>query len=60
MIQQICQQLPSGAMVFGFIGYSAWEWFMGHTVFGSTLGLLVEHPLTTFMDWVKSKVNGPK
>lgn len=54
-IQQLCQQLPNGALMIGFIVYTAWEWFLGRTVFGSTVGLVLVHPTIAFMRWMNNK-----
>ena len=53
MLQQICTQLPNSVIVIGLLGYATFEWFMGNTSFGSTLGLVVESPLTWIMNQIK-------
>lgn len=43
----LCQTLPPAAPIVGFIVYSVWEYLIGKTKYGSTVGLLVEHPIAT-------------
>lgn len=57
MIQTLCQQLPSGAIIAGLATYSAFEWFMGKTGFGSTIGLLIEAPALKALAWIKAKIS---
>ncbi len=50
-VQEMCQQLPHSVVVFAFFAYPVWEYFMGKTKFGSTVEMILEHPLT----WLLSK-----
>lgn len=55
-IESLCTQMPNGAIVVGFCFYSLFEYMMGHTQFGSAVGLLIESPVATILKWVKSKL----
>ncbi len=55
-LQQICEQLPPAAHVLIWIGVAVWEYGLGKTKFGSTVGLLIEQPLV----WLKAKLGIPQ
>lgn len=51
-VQTLCTQLPDWAIIGSFLIYSVFEYFMGKTTFGSTISLIVEHPL----QWLAQKI----
>lgn len=56
-MMSLCSQLPQWLVVSTFVGYQIFEWIMGKTQFGSTIGLLIEAPLTKVFNWIKAKIN---
>ncbi len=54
-VQTICQQLPQGFVIVIFIIYSAWEYFMGKTKYGSTVEMIFEHPIQWFLSRKKGE-----
>ena len=60
-IVSICAQLPPMVHFLIFTGVFIWEYALGKTKFGSTIGLIFEHPLTALWNGTKPKdVSGPK
>lgn len=59
-IQYLCQQMPNAALMIGYLLYLAWEWALGKTAFGSTIGLLIEHPTLAFARWLNNQRKPPE
>lgn len=52
-LQLICEQLPPAAHVLIWGLVLLWEYGVGKTRFGSTIGLLVVSPITKALKWLK-------
>jgi hypothetical protein len=52
-LQQVCEQLPLTGHILVWVGYLFWEYVIGKTKFGSTLGVLIEAPIKKALNFLK-------
>jgi hypothetical protein len=48
-LTMICQKLPQSTLVVIWILWALWEYVLGKTKFGSTVGLLIEAPINKLL-----------
>lgn len=55
---QLCQKLPPSVIIVFWILYSLWEYGLGKTKWGSTVGLFIETPINKVFSYFGIKL-GP-
>ena len=51
-LAQICAQIPLAGHVLIWISYLVWEYVLGKTKFGSSVGLFIETPINKLMAYL--------
>lgn len=55
----ICQKLPPSALALLWAGYAIWEYGIGKTKWGSSIGLFIEAPINATLKKL-GIINGPQ